>query len=207
MGYKHHRPTLWRVTKPPPEQDIIAIPRAIASDPFLAHSDEDTTTASLKCDEILDKPDSSSVLAPTLQRKPIYAYQEFSYEEDNYVTSGTYKVPLVHQLNKNPDTIHWVPPSREQRMLDLLVQQTQPIKRGRPRGSTTSTLKATKRAHNERVPGPVLNLKIDGINHFKIMQKFGPNRKRLRSIVSSNLALLAQSTTDQHRANSCVRNP
>jgi hypothetical protein len=34
----------------------------------------------------------------------MYAYQEFSYAEDNYVTSGTYKVPLVHKLNKNPDT-------------------------------------------------------------------------------------------------------
>jgi hypothetical protein len=48
-------------------------------------------------------------------------YQDFSYAEDNYVTSGTYKVPLVHKLNKKPDTIQRVPPSREQRVLDLLV--------------------------------------------------------------------------------------
>ena len=39
-----------------------------------------------------------------------------------------------------------------------------------------------------------------GINHSRIMQKFGPNRKLLRSIISSNPALLALSTTDQHRA-------
>ncbi len=39
-----------------------------------------------------------------------------------------------------------------------------------------------------------------GINHSRIIQKFGPNRKLLRSIVSSNPALLAQSTKDQHRA-------
>ncbi len=39
-----------------------------------------------------------------------------------------------------------------------------------------------------------------GINHPRIMQKFGPNRKLLRSIVSPNSALLAQSTMDQHRA-------
>ena len=39
-----------------------------------------------------------------------------------------------------------------------------------------------------------------GINHSRIIQKFGPNRKLLRSIISSNPALLAQSTTDQHRA-------
>ena len=99
--------------------------------------------------------------------------QDFSYEDD-YVTSGTYKVPLVHKLNKNPDTI--------QRVLDLLVQQKQPIKRGRPRGSLTTALKAQKRAHNdvhshqptarlawdeERVPGPVLNLKIDGDQSFQ----------------------------------------
>jgi hypothetical protein len=58
--------------------------------------------ASLKRDEIFDNPGSSSVLAPTLKRTPIYAYQDFSYAEDNYVTSGTYKVPLVHQLNKTP---------------------------------------------------------------------------------------------------------
>ncbi len=67
-------------------------------------------------------------------------------------------------------------------MLDLLVQQTQSIKRGRPRGSITTTLKAKKRAHKdfhshqptarltwdeERVPGPVLNLKIDGDQSFQ----------------------------------------
>jgi hypothetical protein len=61
-------------------------------------------------------------------------------------------------------------------VLDLLVQQTQPIKRGRPRGLITTTLKANKRAHNdsrnqqptarhtweeERVSGPGLNLNID----------------------------------------------
>jgi hypothetical protein len=105
-----------------------------------------------------------------------------SYAEDDYVTSGTYKVPLVHQLNKNPHTIQRVPPSREHRVLDLLVQQTQPIKRGRPRGSLTTALKAKKRAYNashshqpttrlawdeERVPGPVLNLKIDGDQSFQ----------------------------------------
>ncbi len=39
-----------------------------------------------------------------------------------------------------------------------------------------------------------------GINHSRIIHKFGPNRKILRSIISSNPALLAQSTTDQHRA-------
>ncbi len=39
-----------------------------------------------------------------------------------------------------------------------------------------------------------------GINHSRIIQKFGPNRKLLRSVVSSNPALLAQSTKDQHRA-------
>jgi hypothetical protein len=47
VGYKHHRQTLWRVTIPPPKQDTIAIPRAIASDPFLAHSDDDTTMVTL----------------------------------------------------------------------------------------------------------------------------------------------------------------
>ncbi len=181
VRYKHHRPTLWRVTIPPPKQDTTAIPRAIASDPFLAQSDDETTTDSPKRDEILDHQGSSSALPPTLKRTPIYAYQDFSCAEDDYVTSGTYKVPLVHNLNKNPDTIQRVPPSREQRVLDLLVQQTQPIKRGRPRGSITTTLKANKRTHNdfnshqptarlawdeERVPGPVLNLKIDGDQSF-----------------------------------------
>ena len=39
-----------------------------------------------------------------------------------------------------------------------------------------------------------------GINQSRIIQKFGPNRKLLRSIISSNPALLALSTTDQHRA-------
>ena len=67
-------------------------------------------------------------------------------------------------------------------MLDLLVQQTQPIKRGRPRGSLTTALKAQKRAQDdvhshqptarlawddERVPGPVLNPKIDADQSFQ----------------------------------------
>ena len=39
-----------------------------------------------------------------------------------------------------------------------------------------------------------------GINHSRIIQKFGPNRKLLRSVISPNPALLALSTTDQHRA-------
>ncbi len=113
---------------------------------------------------------------------PIYAYRNFSYAADDYVTSGTYKVPLVHKLIKKPNTKQRVPPSREQRVLDLLVQQTQPIKHGRPRGSITTILNAKKRARNdfhshqptarliwdeERVPGPVLNLKIDGDQSFQ----------------------------------------
>jgi hypothetical protein len=166
---------LWHVTIPPPQQDTIAILRAIASGPFLAHSDDDTTKASPKRDEILDNQGSSSAPAPTLNRTPIYAYQDFSYAEDDYVTSGTCKVPLVHKLNTNPDTIQRVPPSREQRVFGPLVQQTQPIKRGRPRGSIKKT--PNKRAHSDfhshqpttrlawdekRVPGSVLNLKIDG---------------------------------------------
>ncbi len=40
-----------------------------------------------------------------------------------------------------------------------------------------------------------------GINHSRLTQKYGPNRKLLRSIVSSNPAQLAQSTMDQCRAN------
>jgi hypothetical protein len=183
VGYKYHRPTLWRVTIPPPQRDTITIPRAIADDPFLAHSVcDDTTTVSLRCDEILDHLGSRSAPAPTPQRAPIYAYRDFSYAADDYVTSGTYKVPLAHKLIKNPSTKQRVPPSKEQRVLDLLVQQTQPIKRGRPRGMITTTLKANKRAHNdshshqptawrtleeERVSGPVLNLKIDGDQSFQ----------------------------------------
>ena len=34
VGCKYHRPTLWRVTIPPPQHDTITIPRAIADDPF-----------------------------------------------------------------------------------------------------------------------------------------------------------------------------
>jgi hypothetical protein len=67
-GYKYLRPLLWRVTIPPPQQDTIATPRAIADDPFLAHFHDDTTTASLKCDEILDHLSPSSAPDPTTQR-------------------------------------------------------------------------------------------------------------------------------------------
>ena len=102
VGYKHYRPTLWRVTIPPPRHDTTAIPRAIASDPFLAHSDDDTTTASLKCDEILDHLGPISAPAPTTQRTPLYEYRDFSYATGNNATSGTNKVPLVHSLIKPP---------------------------------------------------------------------------------------------------------
>jgi hypothetical protein len=78
VGYKYHRPTLWRVTIPPPQHDTITLPRAITDDPFLAHSHDDITTASLRCDEIRDHLGSSSAPAPTPQRTPIYAYRDFS---------------------------------------------------------------------------------------------------------------------------------
>jgi hypothetical protein len=101
VGYKYHCPTLWRVTIPPPQQDPITIPRAIADDPFLAHFHDDTTTTSLKCDEILDHLGPSSTPAPTTQRTPLYGYRDFSYASGNNATNGTYKIPLaVHSLTK-----------------------------------------------------------------------------------------------------------
>ena len=73
-----------------------SIPRAIADDQFLEHfHDDDTTTANLKCDEILDHIGPSSVPDPPTLKRPHYIR---------------------------------VLPSKEQRVLDLLVQQTQPIK-------------------------------------------------------------------------------
>jgi hypothetical protein len=176
VGYKYHRPTLWRVTIPPPQQDTITIPRAIADDPFFAHFHDDTTTASLKCDEILDHLGPISAPAPTTQRTPLYGYSA----SGNNATSGTYKVPLVHSLIKPPSAKQRVLPSKEQRVLDLLVQQTQPIKRRSTSELNTTTLKENKRVNtqdiefhshqptarltweDERVSGPVLNLKVDG---------------------------------------------
>jgi hypothetical protein len=168
------------VTIPPPQQNPITIPRAIADDSFLAHFHDDTTTASLKCDEILDHLGPLSAPAPTTQRTPLYAYRDVSYASGNNTTSGTYKVPLVHSLIKTPRTKQRVLPPKEQRVLDLLVQQTQPIKRRRTSGLDTTFLKANKRVNTqdidshshqptarltweeERVSGPVLNRKIDG---------------------------------------------
>jgi hypothetical protein len=168
---------LWRVTIPPPQQDTITIPRAIADDPFLAHFHDDTTKASLKFDEILDHLGPISAPAPTTQRTPLYGYIDFSYASDNNATNGTYKVPLVYSLITPPSTKQRVLPFKEQRMFDLLVQQTQPIKRRRTSGLNTTTLKANKRVNTqdidshghqptarltwkeERVSGPVLNLK------------------------------------------------
>jgi hypothetical protein len=78
-----------------------------------------------------------------------------------------------------------VPPSKEQRVIDLLVQQTQSIKRRSTSGLNTTTLKANKRVdtqdidsqshqptarltwEEERVSGPVLNPKIDGDQSFQ----------------------------------------
>ncbi len=142
-------------------------PRAIAGDQFLEHFHDDTTTVNLKCDEILDHIGPSSAPDPT-----------------------TLKRPHLQQR---------VLPSKEQRVLDLLVQQTQPIKYRRTSSFNTSTPKANMRVNthdinnhrhqptarrltraDERVPGPVLNLKIDVINHSRLTQKYGPNRKLLR---------------------------
>ncbi len=168
-----------------PQQDTITIPRAIADDPFLVHFHDDTTTASLKCDEILDHLSPSSAPDPPTQRTPLYGYRDFSYASGNNATIGTYKVPLVHNLKRLPPTKQRVLPSKEQRVLDQLVQQTQPIKRRRTSGSNTTTLKANKRVNtpdinthshqptarltweDERVSGPVLNLKIDGDQSFQ----------------------------------------
>jgi hypothetical protein len=184
VGYKYNRPTLWRVTIPPPQQDTIAIPRTIADDPFLAHFHDDTTTTSLKCDEILDHLGPSSAPDPITQTTPLYGYRDFSYASSNNATIGTYKVPLVHNLKRPPPTKQRVLPSKKQRALDLLVQQTQPIKRRKSSGSNTTTLRAYKRVNtpdintNNRhqptarltwgdVSGPVLNLKIDGDQSFQ----------------------------------------
>ena len=131
-----------------------SIPRAIADDQFLEHFHDDTTTANLKCDEILDHIGPSSAPDPT-----------------------TLKRPHLQQR---------VLPSKEQRVLDLSVQQTQPIKYRRTSGLNTTTPEANMRVHthdinnhshlptarrltweDERVPGPGLNLKINGNQSFQ----------------------------------------
>jgi hypothetical protein len=61
--------------------------------------------------------------------------------------------------------------------------------------------KARRLTEEERVSGPVPNLKIDGNQSFQTNAGKWPNRKLLRSIVSSNPAQLAHSTMDQCRAN------
>jgi hypothetical protein len=151
LGYKYNHPTLWRVTIPPPQQNTSTIPRAIADDPFLTLNHDDTKTASLKCNEILDHLGPSSAPDPTTQRIPLYGYRDFSYASGNNATIGTYKVPLVHSLVNSPRTKQRVLPSKEQRVLDLLLQQTQPIKRRRTSGLKTTTLKANKRVNTQDI--------------------------------------------------------
>ena len=186
------------MTIPPPQQDTITIPRAIADDSFLTHFHDDTTTASLKCDEILDHLGPSSAPDPTTQRTPLYGYRDFSYASRDNATIGTYKVPLVHSLINPPSAKQRVLPSKEQRVLDLLVQQTQPIKRRSTSGLNTTTLKANTRVNTqdidshshqptagltleeERVSGPVLNLKIDGDQSFQTNAEKWPQSKLLR---------------------------
>ena len=112
--------------------------------------------------------------------------RDFSYASGNNATIGTYKVPLVHDLKRPPSTKQRLLPTKEQRVLDLLVQQTQPIKRRRTSGLNTTTLKANKQVNthdinnhshqptarrltweDEGVSGPGLNLKIDGDQSFQ----------------------------------------
>ena len=101
----------------------------------------------------------------------------------NAMKSSTTSAQAAYQIlqhSRDPTYIR-VLPSKEQRVLDLLAQQTQPIKYKR-----TSTPKANMRVNthdinnhrhqptarrltwaDERVPGPVLNLKIDGDQSFQ----------------------------------------
>ena len=101
----------------------------------------------------------------------------------NAMKSSTTSAQAAYQIlqhSRDPIYIR-VLPSKEQRVLDLLAQQTQPIKYKR-----TSTPKANMRVNthdinnhrhqptarrptwaDERVPGPVLNLKIDGDQWFQ----------------------------------------
>jgi hypothetical protein len=164
-----------------------SIPRAIADDPSLEHFHDDTTMANLKCDEILDHIGPSSAPDPIItQRTPLYGYKDFSYASGNNATIGTYKDPLVHNLKRPPPTKQRVLPSKEQRVLDLLVQQTQPVKYRRTSGLNTTTPEENMQVHthdinnhshqptarrltweDERVSGPVLNLKIDGDQSFQ----------------------------------------
>jgi hypothetical protein len=139
------------VTIPPPQQDIITIPRAIADDPFLEHFHDDTTTANLKCDEIHDHIGPSSAPDPTTQKTPLYGYKDFSNASGNNATIGTYKDPLVHNLKRPPPTKQRVLPSKEQIVLDLLVQQTQPIKYRRTSGLNTTTPEANMRVNTHDI--------------------------------------------------------
>jgi hypothetical protein len=199
VEYKYLRPTLWRVTISPAHQETTTIPRAVADNPFLEHSHDDTTTASLKCDEILGHLGPSSAPLPTTQRTPLYGYRDFSYASSNNATIGTYKVPLVHNLKRPPPTQQRVLPSKEQRVLDLLVQQMQPTKYRRTSGFNTSTPEANMRVdthdinnhshqptarrltwEDERVPVPGLNLKIDGDQSFQTNAEKWPQSKLLR---------------------------
>jgi hypothetical protein len=112
--------------------------------------------------------------------------KDFSYASGNNATTGTHKDPLVHNLKRPPPTKQRMLPSKEQRALDLLVQQTQPIKYRRTSGLYTTNPEANMRVNthdiinhshqptairltweDERVSGPVLNLKIDGDQSFQ----------------------------------------
>ncbi len=96
-----------------------SMPRAIADDPFLEHFHDDTTTANLKCDEILDHIGPSSAPDPTTLKRP--------------------------HLQKR------VLPSKKQRVLDLIVQQTQPIKYRRTSGLNTTTPESNMRVNTQDI--------------------------------------------------------
>jgi hypothetical protein len=122
---------------------------------------------------------------PTTQRTPL-GYRDFSYASGNNATIGPYKVPLVQNLKRPPPTQQRVLPSKEQRVLDLLAQQTQSTKYRRTSGFNTSTPEPNMRVNthdinnhshqpterrltweDEKVPVPGLNLKIDGNQSFQ----------------------------------------
>jgi hypothetical protein len=65
VGYKHLRPTLWRVTIPPAHLEPTPIPRSVANpNPFLEYFHDESTMANLECDEILDQI-GPSITSPT----------------------------------------------------------------------------------------------------------------------------------------------
>ncbi len=192
MGYKYLRPKLWHVTIPPAHHEPTPIPRSVTNpNPFFEYFHDESTMASLECDEILNQI-GPSITSPTkrLPRTPLHAYKDSSYATVDTAATVSYKDPLANNPKRPLPTKQRVVPSKEQRLPDASdqAQRMQPTKYRRMTiGFNTMTPAAYMRVKSQdnnnqshQLTATRLTWEDERVSTQGQNQKNGPNRKLRR---------------------------